>query len=131
MADVKFTQRDYFNAAIKAFGGKVDGEVQEFSNEDMVAFFEGRIAQLDKKKSGGSKASEAQVAIRTAIKEVLANADGGMTATAILNKIKATDPTTYEDLSVQRVTANLKFLRETEGTVVSAKDKKSTIFSLA
>lgn len=127
----KLTQRDYFNAAIVNFGGEVDGEVKEISAEDMVAFFEGRIAQLNKKKSGGSKASDEQVAIRSAIKDVLANADGGMTATQILNKVKATDPTAYESLSVQRVTANLKFLKDTEKTVTSAKDKKSTIFSLA
>lgn len=127
----KLTQRDYFNAAIVNFGGEVDSEVKEISAEDMVAFFKGRIAQLNKKKSGGSKASDEQVAIRSAIKDVLVNADGGMTATQILNKVKATDPTAYEDLSVQRVTANLKFLKDTEGTVTSAKDKKSTIFSLA
>lgn len=123
----KLTQRDYFNFAIVNFGGEIEGDVKDISAEDMVAFFEGRIAMLDKKKSGTKAESESDSKLKADIKTVMADMSPS-TATTILNKVKTIGD--YENLSNQKVSAMLKKL-ELAGEVNKTKDKKSTLWGLA
>lgn len=123
----KLTQRDYFNFAIVNFGGEIEGDVKDISAEDMVAFFEGRIAQLDKKKSGTKAESESDSRLKADIKTAMADMSPS-TATTILNKVKTIGD--YENLSNQKVSAMLKKL-ELAGEVNKTKDKKLTLWGLA
>lgn len=127
MAKSEFTQRDYFNYAIVNFGGEVEGDVKDIPAEEMVEFFEGRIAMLNKKRSGSKADSEADATLKANIKSVMADMNPS-TATAILNKVKTVGD--YENLSNQKVSAMLKKL-EAAGEVTKTKDKKSTLWGLA
>lgn len=119
MANNKLTQRDYFNAAINVFNG---GE-STISAEDMVKFFEGRIAALDKKKSGGKSAadSDENKAYMGKIAEILAGGER-LTVSAIMAK-----DAELGTLSNQKVSALLRMMIA-NGGYDKAKDKKSTVF---
>ena len=118
MATTKFTQRDYFNAAIKFF----NGEDIDFTNEEMVEFFESRIAVLDKKSANRkTKVNEEDEALKAAIMEVLSSGDR-MTVSAIMARDDI-----FTGLSNQKVSALLRKLIA-DGVVDKEKDKKSTVF---
>ena len=93
---------------------------------DLAEFIEGRI-EVQKKRTENRKPTKAQVAnegLKARIKEVLVGAEGGMTATEILNA----DVEAF--VNVQKVTALLKALVD-GGEVTKAVDKKKAYFALA
>lgn len=128
MANTKLTQRDYFGAIVTV----LNGGTSEIPTADLVKFIDGRVAQLDKKASG-KKAKEAD-ATREALKGAVldALADGSATTvTALLKANQANfDAIVGDAVSNQRLTSILNAL-VADGKVVKAKDKKSTLFSLA
>ena len=119
MANTKRTQRDYLNDIIAL--------AKENGRADLVEFAEGRIAALDKKAENKkpTKTQEANVAVKETIKEVLGEAEGALTVSAILATGKFADGTTP-----QKITALLRQLIEA-GVVVKTTDKKTSLFSLA
>lgn len=119
MTNNKLTQRDYFNAAIAVF----NGDESTIPAEDMVKFFEGRIAALDKKKSGGKSAadSDENKAYMEKIAGILAGGER-LTVSAIMAK-----DTELGALSNQKVSALLRMMIA-NGGYDKAKDKKSTVF---
>ena len=122
MAD-KMTQKDFFKAIIVKLGGTVDGEVKDISNEDIVEFAEGRIAQLAKKSSSrkNSAKNEENENLKAVIADVLA--DGGRKTVTEIMKANAT----LSELSNQKVSALLRQMKE-DGVVDKVKDKKATLF---
>ena len=124
MAD-KITLKDYFKVAIVNFGGEVEGEVKDIPAEDMVEFFEGRIAQLEKKassKKNGAK-NEANEVLKADILETMT----GMEPATVSAIIKANPA--FAEYSNQKISAMLRQL-EGEGKVTKTKDKKSTLFAV-
>lgn len=124
MAETKITMKDYFNAAIVNFGGEVDGEIMNISNEDMIKFFRGRIAQIEKKSSSKkSEKAEAEVEkLKNHIFEVMSTMEPS-TATTIMKA-----DAELAELTIQKITAMLKKL-EADGRVEKTKDKKSTLYA--
>lgn len=93
---------------------------------DLAEFIEGRIA-VQAKKAENRKPTAKQVAnegLKVRVKEVLAEAENGMTATEILNA----DVEAFGN--VQKVTALLTAMVKA-GEVVKAVDKKKAVFTLA
>ena len=118
MATVKTTQRDYFNAIIKALNGEDAG----FTTDELIGFVEGRIAVLDKKSANRkTKVNEADEALKTAVEAVLANGEE-MTVTAIMQA-----DSTLGAESNQKISAILRKLIAEE-KVLRKKDKKTTLF---
>lgn len=118
----KRTQREWFDEIIRMAKGDTNVDVA-----GVIAFAEGRIVALDKK-SENRKPSKAQVeqdsALMARIEEVLADAEGGKTATEVLSALGDSS------LSNQKVSAILKKM-VAEGTVVKVMDKKKALWSLA
>lgn len=118
MATVKTTQRDYFNAIIKALNGEDAG----FTTDELIGFVEGRIAVLDKKSANRkTKVNEADEVLKTAVEAVLANGEE-MTVTAIMQA-----DSTLGAESNQKISAILRKLIAEE-KVLRKKDKKTTLF---
>ena len=118
MATVKTTQKEMFNAIIKALNGEDAG----FTTDELVEFVEGRIAVLDKKSaSRKTKVNEGDEALKAEIMEILSSGDR-MTVSAIMSKSDA-----FAGLSNQKVSALLRKLIA-DGVVDKEKDKKSTVF---
>ena len=128
MANTKLTQRDYFGAIVTV----LNGGTSDIATADLVEFINGRVAQLDKKASG-KKAKEADAtreALKVAVLDALADGSA-TTVTALLKANQADfDAIVGDAVSNQRLTSILNAL-VTDGKVVKAKDKKSTLFSLA
>jgi hypothetical protein len=128
MANTKLTQRDYFGAIVTV----LNGGTSDIATADLVEFINGRVAQLDKKASG-KKAKEAD-ATREALKGAVLDALADGSATTVTALLKANqadfDAIVGDAVSNQRLTSILNAL-VTDGKVVKAKDKKSTLFSLA
>jgi len=128
MANTKLTQRDYFGAIVTV----LNGGTSEIATADLVEFINGRVAQLDKKASG-KKAKEAD-ATREALKGAVLDALADGSATTVTALLKANqaefDAIVGDAVSNQRLTSILNAL-VADGKVVKAKDKKSTLFSLA
>lgn len=128
MANTKLTQRDYFGAIVTV----LNGGTSDIATADLVEFINGRVAQLDKKASGkkAKEADEKREAFKVAVLDALA--DGS--ATTVTDLLKANqaefDAIVGETVSNQRLTSVLNAL-VADGKVVKAKDKKSTLFSLA
>lgn len=118
MANNKMTQKDYFNAIIAL--------AKENNRQDIVDFAESRIEALNKKSSSKkpTKTQEENVALKSAIKDVLASASTGMTISEV---IKASDA--LAGLSNQKVSALMIQLVK-EGSVEKYVDKKRSLFSL-
>jgi hypothetical protein len=123
MANSKKTKAQMF-AEIKAVA-----EVAQ--NEEMVAFLDHQIELATRKRSGSSKPTKNQEKneeIKGVIKTILANAESGMTATEVLNALKAD----YADFGVdsnQKVSALLKQMVDAE-IVTKSVDKKKSYFSI-
>lgn len=118
MADVKVTQREYFAGIVAV----LNGEESKFSNEELINFIEGRVAQLDRKASNKkAKVNEADVALAEAITEVLA--DGSRKTVTEMQKANAA----LAEVSNQKVTAILGRMK-TDGLVDKVKDKKNTLY---
>jgi len=128
MANTKLTQRDYFGAIVTV----LNGGTSDIATADLVEFINGRVAQLDKKASG-KKAKEAD-ATREALKGAVLDALADGSATTVTALLKANqaefDAIVGDAVSNQRLTSILNAL-VADGKVVKAKDKKSTLFSLA
>lgn len=128
MANTKLTQRDYFGAIVTV----LNGGTSDIATADLVKFINGRVAQLDKKASG-KKAKEADAtreALKVAVLDALADGSA-TTVTALLKANQADfDAIVGDAVSNQRLTSILNTL-VADGKVVKAKDKKSTLFSLA
>lgn len=128
MANTKLTQRDYFGAIVTV----LNGGTSDIATADLVEFINGRVAQLDKKASGkkAKEADEKREAFKVAVLDALA--DGSATTVTDLLKANQTEFDTIvgETVSNQRLTSVLNAL-VADGKVVKAKDKKSTLFSLA
>lgn len=92
MAEVKKTQKDFFNELLGM------GEVQ--ANAEMVEFISSRIAQLEKKRSGSKKENAEKVALQTTLVEVLIELGKPATVGEIMKKMP--------EYSNQKITANLK-----------------------
>lgn len=94
-------------------------------NQEMVDFLNKEIELVNKrnarKSSKPSKKDIENEAIKASIEEVLANSEGGMTATEIA---KALDG----DFSTQKISALLRFMG---GKVVKTYEKKVAKFTLA
>lgn len=122
MANSKKTKAQWF-AEIKAIE-----EVAQ--NAEMVEFLDRQI-ELATKRSGSSKPTKNQEKneeIKGVIKTILANAESGMTATEVLNALKAD----YADFGVdsnQKVSALLKQMVDAE-VVTKSVDKKKSYFSI-
>ena len=120
MATVKVTQKEMFNAVIKALNGEDAG----FTNEELTEFVKGRIAVLDKKSANRkTKVNEADEALKTAVMAVLAGGEK-MTVTAIMQA----DDTLGSETN-QKISAILRKLIAEE-KVERFKDKKTTLFSV-
>lgn len=118
MADVKVTQREYFAGIVAV----LNGEESKFSNEELINFIEGRVAQLDRKASNKkAKTNEADVELVEAITEVLA--DGSRKTVTEMQKADAT----LGEVSNQKVTAILRKM-QADGLVDKVKDKKNTLY---
>lgn len=121
MATSKITMKDYFNGAI-AF---VKGEDTQFTADELVEFFEGRIAVLEKKSANRkTKVNEGDEELKAAALDVLSNVEEPITVSAMM---KANERLGAE--SNQKISAILRKMIA-EGTVKKDKDKKSTVFSL-
>ena len=119
----KITQKDYYNATIKA----LKGEAVDFSTDDLVTFLEGRLAVLANK-SGSRKPTKVQVENESAkgkILEVLST-DEGMKVADILKVVDFSD-FSFEPTS-QKVSALLKQMVD-NGSVVKTVDKKTSLFT--
>ena len=118
MADVKVTQREYFAGIVAV----LNGEESEFSNEELINFIEGRVAQLDRKASNKkAKTNEADVTLVEAITDVLA--DGSRKTVTEMQKADAA----LAEVSNQKVTAILRKM-QADGLVDKVKDKKNTLY---
>ena len=119
----KITQKDYYNATIKA----LKGEAVDFSTDDLVKFLEGRLEVLANK-SGSRKPTKVQVENESAkgkILEVLST-DEGMKVADILKVVDFSD-FSFEPTS-QKVSALLKQMVD-NGSVVKTVDKKVSLFT--
>ena len=119
----KITQKDYYNATIKA----LKGEAVDFSTDDLVKFLEGRLEVLANK-SGSRKPTKVQVENESAkgkILEVLST-DEGMKVADILKVVDFSD-FSFEPTS-QKVSALLKQMVD-NGSVVKTVDKKTSLFT--
>lgn len=128
MANTKLTQRDYFGAIVTV----LNGGTSDIATADLVEFINGRVAQLDKKASGkkAKEADETREALKVAVLDALADGSA-TTVTALLKANQADfDAIVGDVVSNQRLTSILNAL-VADGKVVKAKDKKSTLFSLA
>jgi len=112
----KVTKREVINAMLNE-------EVVK-ANEVYVNFLNHEIELLDKKSANHkpTKNQEANVAIKNAIADVLANAEGGMSATDIAKSV---------DISVQKATALLKQMVEIDKTANKVIDKRKALFTVA
>lgn len=112
----KITKREVINAMLAE-------EVIQ-ANEVYVNYLNHEIELLDKKSANHkpTKNQEANVAIKDAIADVLANAESGMSATDIAKAV---------DISVQKATALLKQMVEIDKTVNKTIDKRKAVFSIA
>lgn len=121
MANVKMTQKDFFNA-IKA---TLQGEEVSVPVDDMVTFIDGRLKQLTKKSTNRKSAStsEENIALKARVADALSTL-GQATVTQIM---KADDE--LGELSNQKVSAILRMLMA-DGAVDRIKDKKTTLFFL-
>lgn len=118
MADVKVTQREYFAGIVAV----LNGEESKFSNEELINFIEGRVAQLDRKASNKkAKTNEADVTLVEAITDVLA--DGSRKTVTEMQKADAA----LAEVSNQKVTAVLRKM-QADGLVDKVKDKKNTLY---
>ena len=118
MAVEKITQREYFAGIVAV----LNGEETKFTNEELVKFIEGRVAQLDKKASNKkAKTNEADVALVEAITDVLA--DGSRKTVTEMQKADAA----LAEVSNQKVTALLRKM-QADGLVDKVKDKKNTLY---
>lgn len=95
------------------------------NNEAMVDFINHEIELLNKKATNkkATKTQEENIGYKTLIKEVLADADGGLTVTEIQARNE-----TLGGLSNQRVSALLRQMIPDE--VVKTMDKKKAYFAL-
>ena len=119
----KITQKDYYNATIKA----LKGEAVDFSTDDLVKFLEGRLEVLANK-SGSRKPTKVQVENESAkdkILEVLST-DEGMKVADILKVVDFSD-FSFEPTS-QKVSALLKQMVD-NGSVAKTVDKKTSLFT--
>ena len=119
----KITQKDYYNATIKA----LKGEAVDFSTDDLVKFLEGRLEVLANK-SGSRKPTKVQIENESAkdkILEVLST-DEGMKVADILKVVDFSD-FSFEPTS-QKVSALLKQMVD-NGSVVKTVDKKTSLFT--
>ena len=114
----KLTQRDYFAGIVAV----LNGEESKFSNEELINFIEGRVAQLDRKASNKkAKTDGADVALVEAITDVLA--DGSRKTVTEMLKANAT----LGEISNQKATAVLRKMLA-DGLVGKVKDKKNTLY---
>ena len=120
MATVKTTQKEMFNAIIKALKGENAG----FTMDELIEFAEGRIAVLDKKSaSRKTKVNEADEILKTEAFDTLAAMSEPSTVTALMNVNSY-----LGQESNQKISAILRKL-VAEGKVERFKDKKTTLFS--
>lgn len=112
----KVTKREVINAMLAE-------EVIQ-ANEVYVNYLNHEIELLDKKSANHkpTKNQEANVAIKNAIADVLANTEGGMSATDIAKAV---------DISVQKATALLKQMVEIDKTANKVIDKRKALFTVA
>lgn len=111
------TQREMFNRIADFLVG-VDAP------EDMVEFVEGRIAALDKRAGTAKAPTKGQLAnegVKENIVNVLANANEGMTATAIAKEL---------GMTVQKITALVTQLVK-DNIVARDENGKNVTFRLA
>lgn len=118
MANVKMTQKDYFNEIIAMAEG--------VGRDDIVEFAKGRIEALEKK-SANKKATKTQVeneGIKTTIEGAMASLGKASTVTEI-----QTADASLGELSNQRVSALLRQMIA-DGKVVKTVEGKKSLFSL-
>ena len=119
MTEKKMTIREGFEKARDHYA--------ELGDTEMVEFFEGRIAQVEKKNSAVRKPTPKQIA-NDGIKGAIAEwAEGGVlyTAADIVKNCPA-----CEGMSVQKVSALLRQL-VADGTLTITEDKRKNFYSLA
>ena len=112
----KITKRKVINAMLNE-------EVVK-ANEVYVNYLNHEIELLDKKSASHkpTKNQEANVVIKNAIADVLANTESGMSATDIAKAV---------DISVQKATALLKQMVEIDKTANKVVDKRKALFTVA
>ena len=123
MADKKMTKREKFEMLREL----------AIDNDMLVEFIDHEIELLAKKSgSGSAKKDEEQEAFFEVIRDILAEANGGMQCGAIAKDERATsfEWKDKKETSPQRVSAMLKKLVD-KGDVIKVIDKKVTYFSLA
>ena len=115
MAEKKISQRDYFNMAIEV--------AQTAGRDDLVEFFEGRIAALDKKNANRkpTKVQEANAELRQKIVDAMVAAGKPLSIAEI--KAAVTD---LADASSQKVVGILKGLGD---SISKSYDKKTALFA--
>lgn len=93
MANVKMTQKDFFNEIIAL--------AEANDREDIVEFARGRIEVLSRKRSGGKQTAnqKANEEIKALIVEVLEGADAPMTVTEMLQTGRFAEGTTNQKLT--------------------------------
>jgi len=119
MTEKKMTIREGFEKARNHYA--------ELGDTEMVEFFEGRIAQVEKKNSAERKPTQKQIA-NDGIKGAIAEwAEGGVlyTAADIVKNCPA-----CEGMSVQKVSALLRQL-VADGALIVTEDKRKHFYSLA
>ena len=124
MATQKITKKDNFKALLSI--------VETMGRNDLVDFINHEIELLDKKKSNGNAKANKQVADNV---ELVYNALVGVgKAVTITELIAQTDLSALANeehiVTTQRVSAYMKKLVDS-GRVISTKDKKRTLFSVA
>ena len=131
MAEIKYTQKQMFEAVIKM----ANGEDVSIPKDKIVEFAEKKLEQLEKKSaSGSSKKNEEQDKFLDLIRDVLAECGDvrGMRCGAIAkdSRIAEFEWADKKETSPQRVSAMLKKLTDC-GDVVKTMDKKEAYFRLA
>ena len=109
------TIKDWFNEAIAM--------ATEAGNQEMVEFFEGRIAALERKSEKAKEVKQEDVELQTRIKEVLTANGGQMTVTEIRDVGK------FEE-SAPKITAMLTKMKK-NGEVDKVQDKKKSYYFIA
>ena len=120
MATVKTTQKEMFNAIIKALKGEDAG----FTTDELIEFAEGRITVLDNKSAKRkTKVNEADEILKAEAFDTLVNLGEPSTVSALMNVNSY-----LGQESNQKISAILRKLIA-EGKVERFKDKKTTLFS--
>ena len=131
MAEIKYTQKQMFEAVVKM----ANGEVVTIPRDKIVEFAEKKLEQLEKKSASGSaKKNEEQEAFMDLLRDVLVECTDarGMRCSEIAKDSRVAEFSWKDgkETSPNRVLAYLKKMIEAQD-VVRVQDKKEVYFHLA